>query len=502
MITRRQIFKTLLAVPGALGMETILAETSALSKRIEKSTEIGTSPRGASAITPAVLNLTREEVEKTIRPLFRCVDQKMWELTVDAYYRCIFGGLRPPEPPFNHRWFSAGGQFVGQWLWDTMFVVDLLSIVPGQEETVRGIFQNYWDFQERWNSVMPEYAHGMVANFIAPYSVTGDHPGTDWKEYPAYSQAPLLAWGMERVYRHKGDIELLRTGIGHLEAFHEWYWRERDLHDAGLICVGAYSDAVQHARYETYDNEVDLDGLTLTKHPRKRREGKWYGDICIPANTSHLLLSEASLARMAMTIGDHEMARRRRRMLKKGVTAMRKHMWDDAHGCFLAVHRDSLKKISPATIGGLVPLMAGVPTKRQAARMARVISGPHWATPLPVPTVDRQSPEFVSNSYWRGDVWPGPNYQVASGLAAYGHRQLAAHIADSTIENAIRVGISEHYDSLFGKPGGVSGLGMSAVMLNMALDGITSRLMLTYKGVREQEVHGLVQIPPLGCISH
>lgn len=437
-----------------------------------------------ATVTPGSENLTFEEVEKRIRPHFHCEDADLWRLTVDAYRRCIFGGLRPPEPPFRHAWFSAGGtgnHFVGQWLWDTMFVVDLLSILPDQQDTIRGIFQNYWDFQERWNAAKPEYAHGMVANFIAPFSVGGSLPGTGWREYPAYSQAPLLAWGMERVYRRTGDKELLRAGAAHLEEFHDWYWRERDLRNTGLVCVGSYSGDTQHARYETYDNEVDLDGLTLTKHPERKGEGEgqWYGDICIPANTSYLLLSEASLSRIATILGDHAMANRRRRKLKKGVEAMHQHMWDDGQACFLAVRRDSLEKIPVATIGGLVPLLAGIPTKPQASRMAEALSGARWATRLRIPTVERQNPHFVSNSYWRGDVWPGPDYQVAAGLASYGHKKEAARIADTMVDNAIRVGISEHYDSLTAAPLGVSGLGMSSVLISMALEGLTSKHKLT-----------------------
>ena len=66
------------------------------------------------------------------------------------------------------------------------------------------------------------------------------------------------------------------------------------------------------------------------------------------------------------------------------------------------------------------------------------------------------------------------SYQVASGLAAYGHHQAAAHIADATVANALKVGISERYDSLSGAPLGVAGLGMSSTTLTMMLDGLTS----------------------------
>jgi len=115
---------------------------------------------------------------------------------------------------------------------------------------------------------------------------------------------------MERVYRRNHDMELLRTGVQSLEDFHEWYWRERDVTNCGLIGVGSYSGDPQHARYETYDREVDLDELRMTPHPGRVAgplNGAWYGDILIPANTAYLLLSELSLMRIATILGDRTM---------------------------------------------------------------------------------------------------------------------------------------------------------------------------------------------------
>ena len=43
-----------------------------------------------------------------------------------------------------------------------MFVVDLLSILPGKKKVIRDIIQNYWDFQDRWSRRMPAYARDMV----------------------------------------------------------------------------------------------------------------------------------------------------------------------------------------------------------------------------------------------------------------------------------------------------------------------------------------------------
>ena len=110
--------------------------------------------------------------------------------------------------------------------------------------------------------------------------------------------------------------------------------------------------------------------------------------------------------------------------------------------------------------------------------MAEVLATDSWQTPLPVPTVDRKDPRWKSRDFWRGDVWPSTNYQIASGLAAYGHTELAAVIADKTVENAIKNGISEHYDSVSGKPLGIMDYCMSATIATMMLDGLTEKFKL------------------------
>jgi putative isomerase len=443
------------------------------------------APLFAQTQSTASHELSREEVERMIRPAFECNDPELWRLTVDAYHQCVLGKLRPAEPPLKHPWLVPGGGYVGQWIWDTMFVADLLSYLPGQRENLRGVFQNYWDFQERWNSAKPEYAHGMIANFIAPNSGPKAFSGKTWQNFPMFSQAPLIAWGIEQIYRRTGDLELVRSGVGPLEAFHEWYWRERDIDDVGMVCVGSYDGVKQHARDETYDREVDLDDIKMVPHPGRpsgNNNGPWYGDILIPANTAYLLLSEQRLAQLAAEIGDRAMQSRREQRLAKGVAAMRTHMWDEKCGCFLALRRGTLEKIQPATVGGFVPLFSPVPAPEQAARMTESLRGPDWATPLPVPTVARTNKKYRSGGFWRGDVWPPTNFQVASGLAQHGYRELAAQIADTTIDNAIRFGISERYNSRTGAALGVHGLGMSALVITMALNGLSAKRKIRWLG--------------------
>jgi glycogen debranching enzyme len=403
--------------------------------------------------------------------LFESDNPEVLALAERVMEKCVLEKIMPPTPPLENRWIVPGGPYYkGQWIWDTMFVVDLLSILPNMKPLIREIFQNYWDFQDRWNKDAPEHAQDMIVGTIK----------TEPQEGRQFSQIPILAWGLERVYRRNGDRELLTQCLSRLERFHDWYWRERDLHDKGLITLGAYTGRLQHARWETFDYECNMDDMQMTVHPHREGpdEGAWYADTCVPGNNAYLIMGERSLARLAEIAGDHDMAERRKQRVEKGVQGMRDHMWDETAGTFLSVHRDTLEKIPVATIGSWIPLTAGVPTEAMAARMAEVLASPAWMTPLPVPTVDRTDPRWKSDAFWRGDVWPPTNYQIATGLAAYGHKDLAAEIADKTVANAIENGISEHYDSLTGRPLGVPDYCMSSTLATMMLDGLTSQHIL------------------------
>ena len=451
----------------------------------------------AGVLRPSLPRLFAAEPGKLIGDLFESPDPAVLKLTAEVFQKCILGKVEPPRGFLAHRWIAPGGGYNGQWIWDTMFVVDLLGILPGQEEVIREVFQNFWDFQVRWNREMPDYAHDMIPCMINP-------DDKNWLQFPAYSQIPILAWGVERVYRRNGDKELVRQGLLPIERFHEWYWRERDVTNIGLVAVGTYHNgAIQDARWETFDYECNMDNLTLTRHPTRqgKQEGEWYGDICVPGNSAYLVMAERCLMRLALVMGDKQMAARRKARIDKAVEAMRKHMWDEQAGLFLSVHRDTLEKVRVGTIGSWIPLIAGVPTDAMARRMAETLQTPSWSTPLPVPTVDRNDGRWSSNGkwrgdartaakchlvpaqaqLWRGDVWPATNYQVAAGLAQYGYKDLAAEIADKTVANALRNGISEHYDSVSGKALGVPWLGMTCTIVTLMLDGLSQKYRLRIK---------------------
>ena len=448
-----------------------------------------------SMIDPKAMASLTAKANDIANALFEGGRPEVMALVETVMRECVLRNIMNPQgaefkPHLQNHWIIPGGpdsHYRGQWTWDTQFVTDLLGLVPDRmmptgipkdtKRIIREIYQNYWDWQDWWIDNKPEelgdFANDMIVGVIK----------SERQPQRTFSQIPIIAWGLERTYNRTGDKELLKQSLSRLERLHDWWWRERDLHNNGLIALGAYSGVKQHAKWETFDLEVNMDGLKMTKHPTRKgaNEGNWYSDVCTPGNNAYLIHGERSLQRLAEVMGDGEMAQRRKLRIEHGIKGMRKHMWDEEAGTFLSVHRDTLEKIPVATISSWIPLYAGVATPAMAARMAKVLASPSWMTKLPLPTVDAKDRRYVSDGFWRGDTWPPTSYQIAHGLAAYGFKDLAADICDKNIENAMINGINEKYDSATGEAKGVKDYSMSATLLTMMLDGLTKKNTISLK---------------------
>jgi len=71
---------------------------------------------------------------------------------------------------------------------------------------------------------------------------------------------------------------------------------------------------------------------------------------------------------------------------------------------------------------------------------------------------------------------------VATAFARHGHSEIAAAIADKTVANALKNGISEHYHAVTGKPLVVPYIGMCCTIVTMMLDGPCSQYRLRVRG--------------------
>jgi glycogen debranching enzyme len=438
---------------------------------------------------------TKDSLSALLSELFDFNSEASRRFVNDTYWRCILGKVQQPSGEIPRRWITPGGEtFFGaypynsQYIWDTLFMLEPLSRLPSTSDVIRECLQNFWQFQDEWKQIAPDYAHG----FIRHTHTCNDFFPKAFEYHRNHSNAPWFAWGIKQIFNNNGDIKMVKEAIPRLCAYHDWFWRERAIDDNGLCVLGAYSDRLQSFLNETYDMTVDGDNMKLIEHPQRNNSLRHYSDRYNVAHTAYIIHAERCLAELATAVGDHITAATRSQYAEKATAAARTMMWDEEYGSFLSVNRDGSKH-NAVSIGSWMMLMAGVPTTAQAERMIATLSSSRWMTVLPLPTTDRFSKEWepavtgflpfppkrtdhLRQAYnmWRGDVWPPCNYQVALGVKKYGFDDLAARICDATIMNAIQWDdVNERYCCDTGRPLGVQNYGMSAAVITMMTDQLS-----------------------------
>jgi hypothetical protein len=411
-----------------------------------------------------------------LRALVRTEDPALNAFVERVFAECVTGKLFDPLPPeLPYRWFAPGGStYLGQWLWDTMFVARAFAPLD-DDPVLREVFENYWHTMEH-DPAAPRGSvrHGMVPNFMGARVL---RDGRGWPPV-GYSQIPILGWGVLGAYRQTHDRALVERALPRLVDFDEWYSRERDVDGDGLVEYGAYeaverNSLLQTARFETFDFHLPLDGMAMTSHPRRPDGGAFYGNVEGVEQTSFLLMTERAIAEIARELGRADLADRYERTVAWRVEAMRRKMWDPQSEFFYSLDRDSDRPIQVRTIQGFLTLAAGVPTAEQAASLARQLADPRrWWTDFPVPTAALDEPKFDPRGYWRGDMWPPTTYLVAFGLRRYGHHDLALELTRRLRALVEARGIAEHYDSRTGDPLGVPGLGMSSTVWSAIVENV------------------------------
>lgn len=383
-------------------------------------------------------------------------DPQLNILIESLYDRCVWGALREPRPPaLPNRWITGGGGYVGQWLWDAMFVATAFAPLD-DDATIRGVFENYW-YTIDHNPEAPKGSlrYGMVPNYLGPWPPLG------------YSQIPILGWGCRMVYRQTNDRALVERCLPYLDLFDQWYSSERDVDGDGLIEFGAYKPVgnagmLQTARYETFDFHPPMDDMKLTPHPKRPDSGPWYGNVEGVEQTCFLLMTEEAIAELAAEFGKQDLAEKYRGIWVRRNKAMQEKMWDPKTQFFYSLDRDSDAKIPVRTIQGFLTLACGAATHEQAEALVQQLQDPkQWWAEYPVPTVALDDPKFGANAMWRGDMWPATTYLVTCGLHRYGYHDVARKLAERMRRLIAEHGINERYNALTGRAIGDPGVAMT-----------------------------------------
>ncbi len=133
-------------------------------------------------------------------------------------------------PSVTARWFN------GVWAWDSWKHATALANVSNElaKNNIRAMF----DYQITKEDEVRPQDYGMVidAIFYNKDKVRGGDGG-NWNE--RNTKPPLASWAVWQVYEASQDVEFIREMFPKLQAYHQWWYRNRDHNRNGLVEYGA-----------------------------------------------------------------------------------------------------------------------------------------------------------------------------------------------------------------------------------------------------------------------
>ena len=261
---------------------------------------------------------------------------------------------------------------------------------------------------------------------------------------PDRSQPPVGSFAALKLHLTCPDADALAAAWPGLRAWNDWWVADkggrprREGLSPGLFAWGSDTALVpergrlpewevgagghQRAAWESGQDDLPLwDDVEWD--PGREILAMSAVDLC-----SYRALDLECLSRIARILGDPAEAARLEGERRRLVAAMNRVLWSEDAGLYL----DELPggHAPRVAASNFLPLIAGVPSARQARRMVGVLRdrarfGGEWV----LPTISRDDPAFYDQQYWRGSIWPPMNYLVLQGLRRYGFDELASELA-------------------------------------------------------------------------
>ena len=277
------------------------------------------------------------------------------------------------------------------------------------------------------------YPNGNVPNWRSR------HGGT-----PDRSQPPVGSFAALKLHLTCPDEDALAAAWPGLRAWSDWWVADkggrprREGLTPGLLAWGSDTVLVpgrgQLPEWEVGSSghqraawESGQDDLPLWEEaewdPEREVLAMSAVDLC-----SYRALDLECLSRIARTLGNPSAARQLEAERRRLVATMNRVLWSETAGLYL----DELRagRSPRAAASNFLPLIAGVPSARQARRMVGALRDParFWGDWV-LPTISRDDPAFDDQQYWRGSIWPPMNYLVLQGLRRYGFDEFASELA-------------------------------------------------------------------------
>ena len=339
---------------------------------------------------------------------------------VEMYWKCwelAFHNIKKPAPgsPLVSAWLDAAfSDNIFQW--DTIFMMMFARYGHYQFPAIQSL-DNFYALQRPSGYICREF-HAPTGKEIHFGFEGGLEDPTGWQNTV---NPPLFAWAECETFKITGDKSRFAAVLPVLEKYVEWLNRDGDPADIDVDSSGRRSKGTPH---ELYWNTGLGSGMDNTPKPTGKGCG-WVDMSC------QMVMQYNDLAVIYRELGKPAKAQVAETEAKAIAERINQWCWDETDGFYYDVDAKG-EKFKKKTSGGFWPLIAGVASKTQAARLVEHLKNPkEFWRPVVFPTLAANENEYQANGgYWVGGVWAPTDYAIIKGLDRYGYDGFASEASE------------------------------------------------------------------------
>lgn len=346
------------------------------------------------------------EFDKLKEKVMSCLPKQSGELpdSIDAIRDVM--AWNTIEDKINNRVFTSitrywiDKKFGGWFMWqDDIFYHALLNAFSGDFSMAR----------ENLNAVMSTLTpDGNLACLMSEY--------TEWVDR---SQPPIGAFILWKYSELTGDRQILKTAYPLLKSAHEWWFKNRDGNNNGVLEYGSSCNGHGHftgtklaAKDESsMDNSPMYDTALFVESAHTMN----IEDIAL---NSLLALDGEILSEIAKQIGLFEDSKKISEVNNLYKSKIDKTLWDEKRDIYANKHWESgFVACSPTSF---YPMAAGIPDSGRAEKLVEhIFNENEFWTFAPLPSISANELSVRDNVYWRGRLWAPLNFFTYIGLKRY-----------------------------------------------------------------------------------
>lgn len=330
---------------------------------------------------------------------------------VEMYWKCwelAFSHLMTPP---------AGSPLVSNWLdasfsknifqWDTIFMVMFARYGHSVFPAVQSL-DNFYCRQRSSGYIARELRRidGSEVGFGGPANTINP---------------PLFSWAEVESFKLTGDRSRFAAVLPVLEKYVEWLGRDGNPDNAGGADWLAHGRRAGGSVHHLYWNTPLGSGMDNSP-----RNGNGWVDM-----SCQMVIQYENLATICDELALPQKAAGFRAEARAIGERINRWCWSETDGIYYDVDNDG-RQLRVKTLAGFWPLLAGVASKEQAARLvSHLRNEQEFWRPFAFPSLAADDPHYQGDgSYWLGAVWAPTNMAIIKGLERCGFEDFATEATD------------------------------------------------------------------------